>query len=112
MQVYLNGKELGFGDIDMESISESVSVEQKAIRPKGFECTLSLKIGYGMGYVDEKIIFCIAVLRSQGGATVEEEVQTRIVTDDLAAECLGCHFPLCCQIAVVISVEIQSVHLE
>ena len=54
MQVYLNGKELGFGDIDMESISDSVSVEQKAIRPKGFECTLSLKIGYGMGYVDDK----------------------------------------------------------
>ena len=26
MQVYLNGKEIGFGDIDMEQISESVSV--------------------------------------------------------------------------------------
>lgn len=54
MQVYLNGKEIGFGDIDMEQISESVSVEQKAIRPKNFECTLSFKIGYGMGYVDDE----------------------------------------------------------
>lgn len=54
MQVYLNGKEIGFGDIDMESISESVSVEQKDIRPKSFECTLSLKIGYGMGYVEDE----------------------------------------------------------
>lgn len=54
MQVYLNGKEVGFGDIDMESISESVSVEQKAIRPKSFGVSLSLKIGYGMGYVDDE----------------------------------------------------------
>jgi hypothetical protein len=52
MQVYLNGKEIGFCDIDMESISESVLAEQKDVRPKSFECTLSLKIGYGMDYVD------------------------------------------------------------
>lgn len=54
MRVYLDGKEIGFGDIDMGSISESVSVEQKDIRPKSFECTLSFTIGYGMRYVEHE----------------------------------------------------------
>lgn len=54
MRVSLDDKELGFGDIDMESISESVSVEQKDTRFKSFECTLSFKIGYGMRYVEDE----------------------------------------------------------
>lgn len=51
MIVYLDGKEIGFGDI--APISESENVEQESVRPKSFECTVSFTIGYGMKYVED-----------------------------------------------------------